>query len=103
MSENLVERVRWNYKNSPQLHELYMYGEATSEANAEMQVPLEKLYHYEKKISQIERYINSLNKKIKTLRQEIEAAKDVETVVRKTARLETIFYLKENLSKILSN
>lgn len=42
----LVEKVNWNLLNSPS-QQLYMYGEASVEANLAMQEPLERLYQYE--------------------------------------------------------
>lgn len=42
----LVEKVEWKLPGSPKT-EMYMYGEASVEANQEMQEPLEKLYQYE--------------------------------------------------------
>lgn len=42
----LVEKVNWNLPNSPS-QQLYMYGEASVEANLAMQEPLERLYQYE--------------------------------------------------------
>lgn len=42
----LVEKVNWNLPNSPS-QQLYMYGEASVEANLAMQKPLERLYQYE--------------------------------------------------------
>lgn len=42
----LVEKVNWNLSNPPS-QQLYMYGEASVEANLAMQEPLERLYQYE--------------------------------------------------------
>ena len=42
----LVRKVEWELPGSPKT-EMYMYGEASVEANQEMQEPLEKLYRYE--------------------------------------------------------
>lgn len=42
----LVRKVEWELPGSPKI-ETYMYGEASVEANQEMQEPLEKLYEYE--------------------------------------------------------
>lgn len=44
--DKLVQKVTWNLPNSPS-QQLYMYGEASVEANQAMQEPLEKLYQYE--------------------------------------------------------
>lgn len=42
----LVEKVNWNLSNPPS-QQLYMYGEASVEANLAMQEPLDRLYQYE--------------------------------------------------------
>ena len=44
--EKLVRKVKWELPGSPKT-EMYMYGEASVEANQAMQEPLEKLYRYE--------------------------------------------------------
>lgn len=44
---NLVQKVNFQLPGSPEI-EMYMYGEATLEANQEMQPVLEKLYKYER-------------------------------------------------------
>ena len=43
---NLVQRIKWPLSGLPNM-EMYMYGDASVEANKEMQEPLEKLYKYE--------------------------------------------------------
>ena len=42
----LVQKVKWALPGSP-VQEMYMYGEASVEANQEMQEVLERLYQYE--------------------------------------------------------
>lgn len=42
----LVTKINWDMTGSRKI-EIYMYGEASVEANQEMQEPLEKLYQYE--------------------------------------------------------
>lgn len=42
----LVTKIKFEMSGSPKI-ETYMYGEASVEANQEMQEPLEKLYQYE--------------------------------------------------------
>lgn len=44
--DKLVQKVKLELPGSPKI-ETYMYGEASVEANQEMQEPLEKLYQYE--------------------------------------------------------
>ena len=43
----LIRKVEWELPGSPKT-KMFMYGEASVEANNEMQEPLEKLYQYEK-------------------------------------------------------
>lgn len=65
--KKLVQKVNWNLPNSP-LQQLYMYGEASMEANQTMQEPLEKLYQYENKPDMREKvreYIGELDAEIK--------------------------------------
>lgn len=42
----LIEKIKWELPNSPKI-EMYIYGEASVEANQAMQEPLGKLYQYE--------------------------------------------------------
>lgn len=44
--EKLVQKVKWELPSSPKM-EMYMYGDASVEANQEMQEPLKKLCEYE--------------------------------------------------------
>lgn len=44
--DKLVQKVKWELPGSPKT-EMFMYGNASVEANQEMQEPLEKLYEYE--------------------------------------------------------
>lgn len=71
---NLVQKVKWNLPNSLET-EIYMYGEASVEANQEMQEPLEKLYQYENQLNmkeKIREYIDKLDKEIKRIQQHME-------------------------------
>ena len=45
IKDKLIQKIKWGLPNSPQM-EMFMYGEASVEANKEMQGPLEKLYQY---------------------------------------------------------
>ena len=59
----LVQKVNWKLPNSPS-QQLYMYGEASAEANQAMQEPLEKLYQYENQSDmreKIRKYIGELD------------------------------------------
>lgn len=44
--DKLVQKVKWELPGSPKT-EMFMYGNASVEANQEMQEPLERLYQYE--------------------------------------------------------
>ena len=52
----LVRKVKWELPGSPKT-EMYMYGDASVEANQEMQEPLGKLYQYENKLKELERIL----------------------------------------------
>lgn len=63
----LVQKVKWELPGSPKT-EMFMYGNASVEANQEMQEPLEKLYQYENQPNmreKIKEYINDLKEEIK--------------------------------------
>ena len=62
---NLVQKVNFQLPGSPEI-EMYMYGEATLEANQEMQPVLEKLYKYERIVEQYDL------SDISALKQEVE-------------------------------
>lgn len=62
----LVQKVNWSLPNSPS-QSLYMYGNASVEANKAMQEPLEKLYQYENQPDmkeKIREYITELDTEI---------------------------------------
>lgn len=64
---NLVKKIKWNLPNQ-KLPELFVYDEASVEANNQMQEPLEKLYQYENQPDmreKIKEYIAELNAEIK--------------------------------------
>ena len=72
--KKLVEKVNWNLPNSPS-QQLYMYGEASVEANLVMQEPLERLYQYENQPDMREKvveYIGVLKMEIKRLEDHLE-------------------------------
>lgn len=65
----LVQKVKWALPGSP-VQEMYMYGEASVEANQEMQEPLEILYQYENQPDmrgKIKEYIGELDTEIDRL------------------------------------
>lgn len=55
----LVRKVEWELHGSPKT-EMYMYGEASVEANQEMQEALKKLYQYENQLDIREQLRNIL-------------------------------------------
>lgn len=72
--KKLVQKVNWDLPNSP-THQLYMYGEASVEANQVMQEPLEKLYRYENQPNIreiIKEYIGELDTEIKRCENELQ-------------------------------
>lgn len=67
--KKLVQKVKWALPGSP-VQEMYMYGEASVEANQEMQEPLEILYQYENQSDmreKIREYIGELDTEIDRL------------------------------------
>lgn len=69
----LVQNVNFNLSVFPKT--MYCYGEASFEANKEMQEPLEKLYKYENQPDmreKIREYINELDTEIDRLESDLE-------------------------------
>lgn len=67
--DKLVQKVNYNLPNSP-AQQLYMYGEASVEANHAMQEPLQKLYQYKNQPDmreKIKEYIGELDTEIDRL------------------------------------
>lgn len=98
---NLVQKVNFQLPGSPEI-EMYMYGEATLEANQEMQPVLEKLYKYEKQPGireKIKEYIDELSVEIKRLEGElIEMSGSDPSIVSGTEiKLETLVNIKNDL------
>lgn len=72
--EKIVQKVKWALPGSP-VQEMYMYGEASVEANQEMQEPLEILYQYENQPDmreKIKEYIGELDTEINRLESDLE-------------------------------
>lgn len=72
--DKLVQKVNYNLPNSP-AQQLYMYGEASVEANHAMQEPLQKLYQYENQPDMREKtkeYIDELDAEIDRLESDLE-------------------------------
>ena len=98
---NLVQKVNFQLPVSPEI-EMYMYGEATLEANQEMQLVLEKLYKYENQPDireKIKEYIDELSVEIKRLEGElIEMSGSDPSIVSGTEiKLETLVNIKNDL------
>ena len=98
---NLVQKVNFQLPGSPEI-EMYMYGEATLEANQEMQPVLEKLYKYENQPDireKIKEYIDELSVEIKRLEGElIEMSGSDHSIVSGTEiKLETLVDIKNDL------
>ena len=69
----LVQNINFNLSVFPKA--MYCYGEASFEANKEMQEPLEKLYQYENQPDmreKIREYINELDTEIDRLEYDLE-------------------------------
>lgn len=96
---NLVQRIKWPLSGLPNM-EMYMYGDASVEANKEMQEPLEKLYKYENQPDMrepIRDYIDKLCAKIKRCEAEIVNTKDVGYEARMMARLDALTEVRNDL------
>lgn len=101
----LVQKVNWTLSNTSS-QQLYMYGEASFEANQQMQEPLEKLYQYENQPDMREKvveYIDELDAEIKRLEYQLEEHINDEactaTVIE--ARLQTLTEVKNDLQSRL--
>ena len=81
--DKLVQKVNWNLPNLPS-QELYVYGQASVEANQEMQEPLQKLYQYENQPDmreKVKEYIDELDNEYTRLEVELEKHLDDEACV----------------------
>lgn len=99
----LVQKVKWALPGSP-VQEMYMYGEASVEANQEMQEPLEILYQYENQPDmreKIKEYINELDMEIDKLEsdlgKQITYNVEVYKVTATESRLNAIIEVKNDL------
>ena len=94
----LVQKVNFNLCVFPKT--MYCYGEASFEANQEMQEPLEKLYQYENHSDireQIMEYISRLDTEIKRVESEIVNTSDKSYEARMMARLDVLTEVKNDL------
>lgn len=95
----LVQKVKWPLSGLPNM-EMYMYGNASVEANKEMQEPLEKLYKYENQLDMresVREYVDGLYIKIKKCETEIANTKDVGYEARMMARLDALTEVRNDL------
>lgn len=104
--KKLVQKVKWALPGSP-VQEMYMYGEASVEANQEMQEPLEILYQYENQSDmreKIKEYICELDTEIKRCgKKRIEYNKENDELGEFVmhSRLQALTEVKNNLHNIL--
>lgn len=97
----LVTKIKFEMSGSHKI-ETYMYGEASVEANQEMQEPLEKLYQYENQPDmreKIKEYVSELDMEIGRLEDSLKKIMYSEmcTVVATKSRLQTIIEVKNDL------
>lgn len=95
----LVQKVKWPLSGLPNM-EMYMYGDASVEANKEVQEPLEKLYRYENQPDMRESvrdYADELCAKIKRCETEIANTKDVGYEARMMAKLDALTEVRNDL------
>lgn len=96
--DKLVQKVNYNLPNSP-AQQLYMYGEASVEANHAMQEPLQKLYQYENQPDmreKIKEYIDELDAEIDRL-EDLLKNTDSPYDLRIKGRLNAIIEVKNDL------
>ena len=109
--DKLVQKVNYNLPNST-AQQLYMYGEASVEANHAMQEPLQKLYQYENQPDmreKIKEYIDELDAEIgrlesdleKQMTYSVEACKVTATESRLNAIIEVKNYLLGRLKEVI--
>lgn len=103
IKDKLIKKIKWELPGSPKT-EMYMYGEASVEANKEMQEPLEKLYQYENQPDMREKvreYISQLDKEIKKAENEIVNTDDKSYEARMMSRLNTLTEVRNDLQSRL--
>lgn len=96
----LVTKIKFEMPGFHKI-ETYMYGEASVEANQEMQEPLEKLYQYENQPDmreKIKEYVSELDMEIGRLEDSLKITySEMCTVVAIKSRLQTIIEVKNDL------
>lgn len=100
----LVTKIKFEMSGFHKI-ETYMYGEASVEANQEMQEPLEKLYQYENQPDmrkKVKEYIGELDTEIERLEDSLKITySEMCTVVAIKSRLQTIIEVKNDLLGML--
>lgn len=101
MMDKLIQQVNWNLPNLPS-RQLYVYGQASVEANKEMQEPLEKLYQYENQPDmreKVKEYIGELDAEYDRLEGELEKRLDDEAcvVTELESVMRTLMWVKNDL------
>lgn len=100
----LVTKIKFEMPGSPKI-EIYMYGEASIEANQEMQEPLEKLYQYENQPDirkKVKEYIGELDMATERLEDSLKITySEMCTLVAIKSRLQTIIEVKNDLLGML--
>lgn len=100
----LVTKIKFGMPGFHKI-ETYMYGEASVEANQEMQEPLEKLYKYENQPDirkKVKEYICELDMAIERLEDSLKITySEMCTVVAIKSRLQTIIEVKNDLLGML--
>ena len=98
--DKIVQKINWDIHGSHKI-EIFMYGEASVEANQEMQEPLGKLYQYENQPDmreKIKEYIGELGMEIDRLENSLKITySEMCTVAAIKSRLQTIIEVKNDL------
>lgn len=97
----LVQKINWHLIN-PSLPsiDIYMYGNASTEANQKMQKPLEKLYEYENQPDMremVREYISELDMEIDRVEGEILNTDDKGYEKWMMSRIETLAQVRNDL------
>lgn len=100
--DKLIQKVNWILPGSPKI-EMYMYGNASVEANKEMQEPLEKLYQYENQPDireKVKEYISEFNTEIERAEKELQKYYNNNAdigVISMQSKIDTLIEVKNNL------
>lgn len=106
IKDKLIQKVKWELPGFPKT-EMYMYGEASVEANKEMQEPLEKLYQYENQpdtIKILRAYIDQLDAEIDKCKKELQKYYNSNAdigVISMQSKIDTLIEVKNDLQSRL--